>query len=80
MPKVKAAKEPAAYSVGEVVIFITDRRKFGGEIRMVPRPRFKCRTTGVIRRAARFPGEKAARAFLKAMEKRGRYCYTISKL
>jgi hypothetical protein len=74
---------------GRFFILITDRRRLGAEIRMVPRPRLSVpknpetkpqRTTRMIHRAARFATEKEARKFLRKLERLGRYCYTISTL
>jgi hypothetical protein len=84
----KKAKAPAPLDVGPYFILITDRRRLGEEIRMVPMPRLMRstpssrpqRTTRMIHRAARFATEKEARRFLKKLERLGRYCYTVSTL
>jgi hypothetical protein len=76
---------------GRYFILITDRRRLGEEIRMVPRPSLSMpepsdppkkpqRTTRMIHRAARFATEKEARKFLRKLERLGRYCYTVSTL
>jgi hypothetical protein len=89
MAEAKKAKAPAPLNVGPYFILITDRRRLGEEIRMVPRPRLSIpknpmtkpqRTTRMIHRAARFATEKEARRFLKDLERLGRYCYTVSTL
>jgi hypothetical protein len=85
----KKAKAPARLNTGPYFILITDRRRLGGEIRMVPRPRLSVpknpetkpqRTTGMIHRAARFATEKEARKFLRKLGRLSRYCYTVSTL
>jgi hypothetical protein len=85
----KKAKAPARFNTGPYLILITDRRRLGGEIRMVPRPRLSVpknpetkpqRTTGMIHRAARFATEYEARKFLRKLDRLSRYCYTVSTL
>jgi hypothetical protein len=85
----KKARAPFPHEVVPYFILVTDRRRLGGEIRMVPKPRLSVpknpetkpqRTTQMIHRAAKFPTEKEAKAFLKKLERLGRYCYTVSTL
>ncbi|WP_422923084.1 hypothetical protein [Singulisphaera sp. PoT] len=77
--QVAEKKKPTkpAPPTGNHVIFMTSRREFGGEIRMVPLPRFKrCRTTRMAHRAARFETQAEAEKFLRVIEKLPRWCYT----
>jgi hypothetical protein len=80
MIEAKKAKAPAPLTVGPYLILMTDRRRLGGEIRIVPHPRYKQKTCYVPSRAARFATEKEARKFLRKLDRLARYCYTVTTL
>lgn len=62
------------------VIFLTDRRHLGGDIRLVPAPGVRCLSTALVHRAARFPTERKAKVHLRRLERLGRFYYSIGRL